>query len=467
MATIQEAIDQGKYQEALVLVDAAEGNDTSELLNFKGLALMRLGSLEEAATCFKQAMELDPTNTEADANRKAAALAITTTQCDAADNLFRAGKMQEAIDAYATIESSPAWSPAEALTKFQVLNNKGAALMNVERPQEAAAAFRAAVDLQPLHGDASHNLAAALKASGLAEEAAVEYDRCVQLRPQFFPAECGKAEALAALNRIDEALAVLEGAIGRNPEEARGYADRAFCHLKSGAIDEAIADYEKAGLLGDRSDEHKRLLAIALGQQADTLAQAGDNSSALEAYDKALANGFGEPNQDLLFNRALCLLHLDQKSRALEAFQEVTTTNPENYNAQRATGLLALQTEDPALAITALTAAVAGLPADTDARFNLGLAFAQLKPPQTEEALKHIRRVLQQNPNHAQALQIISVRGPSIHTPPPQPRVWLRMVRYWRASSPWRRPPPLLRLLTSHRHPCRRPPQLLRSLQHL
>ena len=68
---------------------------------------------------------------------------------------------------------------------FQALNNFGIALAAAGRADEAAAAFRRAITLNPTLPNLHENLARALQLLGRVDEAAAEFARGKQLRAEL------------------------------------------------------------------------------------------------------------------------------------------------------------------------------------------------------------------------------------------------------------------------------------------
>lgn len=82
------------------------------------------------------------------------------------------------------------------------------------------------------------------------------------------------------LERFPEAAEAARGAAALRASEPGPHADAAFALLKAKRVEEALREYDAAIELGDRSEETKRLQAIALSQRAVELDKAGAHEEA-------------------------------------------------------------------------------------------------------------------------------------------------------------------------------------------
>ncbi|MEA5541442.1 tetratricopeptide repeat protein [Limnoraphis robusta Tam1] len=95
-----------------------------------------------------------------------------------ANELLRAGKLDEAVVAYRTaIEENPCFSWA--------YHNLAEALTQQRRFEEAIVAYRQATQLNPQSAWTYHNLAAILTQQGLWTEAIAVYQKATEINPEF------------------------------------------------------------------------------------------------------------------------------------------------------------------------------------------------------------------------------------------------------------------------------------------
>ena len=107
----QALFDAGKFEEALAAASAADGDDA---IIVKGMALLRLGRVDESIAEFDRL----PASEIAKANRNAAVRTKVHLAVEAADALFRKGDAAAAAGAYGAIESL--MTNADEDVQFQV-----------------------------------------------------------------------------------------------------------------------------------------------------------------------------------------------------------------------------------------------------------------------------------------------------------------------------------------------------------
>lgn len=255
-----ELYRQGRFDEAVshydLAIQDAQSHDESrplhQLWNRRGLALCRLGRLEEARASFDQALQVDPECT--DAVNNIGVVLYRQKRFDESVAVFdeiiaqqpgyvrawynkgvvmdRLGRFRQAIDYYdqalllnpggARIWSNRGVSLGKlgdyeaALESFhrsialqpdrsEVCNNMGAALGKLRRYHEALFHFERAVDIDPLNADAWYNRGEALRRKGELERALDSYEHTIRIDAGHAGAWNGKGLALKALGREAEA----------------------------------------------------------------------------------------------------------------------------------------------------------------------------------------------------------------------------------------------------------------------
>jgi predicted O-linked N-acetylglucosamine transferase (SPINDLY family) len=138
-----------------------------EAHNNLGVALKNQGKLEEAAACYRRALELKPDYAEAHNNLGNA--------------LKNQGKLGGAIACYRRVlELRPDHAKAH--------NNLGLAAWDQGKLDEAAAYCRRALELKPDFAEAHNNLGNVLRNQGKLEEAVGCYRRALELKPDYVAA---------------------------------------------------------------------------------------------------------------------------------------------------------------------------------------------------------------------------------------------------------------------------------------
>ena len=174
------------------------------------------------------------------------------------NQFLESGNLDEAIAAYRhAIELNPeiSWS----------YHHLGEALTQQGKLEEAIAAYRRAIELNPDFSWSYHHLGDALAQQLQPEEAAAAFRKAIELNPQHFGSYCGLGESLAKLSQLDEAIATYRQAESLNPG-----AD--WIHNKLGEVLQqrtkldlqgAIASYYKAIELNpDNTETYYKLLEL-------------------------------------------------------------------------------------------------------------------------------------------------------------------------------------------------------------
>ncbi|MEM7394009.1 MAG: tetratricopeptide repeat protein, partial [Verrucomicrobiota bacterium] len=183
------------------------------------------------------------------------------------------GQAEDAASAYRrAIEIQPDFSYA--------YNNLGNLLREQNRLTEAVMAYEAALELEP-SGAGHNNLANALRELGRVPEAVAHYRQAIGIDPGFAVAWTNLGVALTDLGRLPEARDALKKALELKPEYAAAWNN--FGHLMKSAdeFDKAAEAYRKAlDYRPDLAEVHYNLGTI--------LALRNDPESAMASYRQAL-----------------------------------------------------------------------------------------------------------------------------------------------------------------------------------
>lgn len=338
------------------------------------------------------------------------------------------------------------------------LSLQGDALRGQQRLEEAAAAYQAALALQPSDAALRVRLAQMLAAQGqldaartaldeglalpgghaelltaqadllVAEGLNVErtaqavqaYQAAQQINPAYWLASAHLAQLYLTQGRPSAALTLVEAAAQRWPQEASLQALRGEALAATGRRQDAIAAYRSALDLAGAAPARQAQLATALGELQ---LAAGSFDAAEQSFQRALAS----QADDVAARVGLARLYTQLAQRAAatgnsaspvatdasrfelarSALQTVLDAQPAHVAAQTALGDLYAaygRTDD---AISAYQAAVTSDPAQA------GQAIARLSAlyrsaNRTEEALTFFRQVLRDKPGNVAALRALS-----------------------------------------------------------
>ena len=228
-----------------------------------GLAELKRGRIEIAATHFATALRLRP---------------------DAADSHYNLGLclagLGRTAEAMAQYERALAQRPDHA----QAHNNLGALLLGRDRPAEARAHLEQAVRLRPALAEAHCNLAAALLRAGDAARAWQSATEALRLRPEFAEAHVHAGNAAADLKRPAEARTHYEAALRLAPANVDARVNLANVLLEAGQLLEAVPHLEGVLRLAPGHLQARRNLAVSLMY----LQRPGDAVPHLEELARAL-----------------------------------------------------------------------------------------------------------------------------------------------------------------------------------
>ncbi|HET6328705.1 MAG TPA: tetratricopeptide repeat protein [Planctomycetaceae bacterium] len=161
-------------------------------------------------------------------------------------------------------------------------SNLGACYRALKRYDEAIAAFREAVRLQPGFVGASYNLAMALEAAGSPHEALQAYDEVLRLNSGYVEALNNRGALLSSLGRTDQAIESYRRAVACRPRAATLRYNLANSLSRCGHFEAATDEYRAAIRLDPAIAEAHNNLATAL----DAL---GRHEEALQSLERALA----------------------------------------------------------------------------------------------------------------------------------------------------------------------------------
>jgi len=170
---------------------------------------------------------------------------------------------------------------------IEALNNRGTALLNLQRPQDALSSF----------------------------------DEAVQLDPSFDEAHVNRGIALSRLKRDDEALAAFDRAIRINSNGAEAYNNRGNLFLRRYRLSDALRDYSAALRLRPAyADAHLNL--------GNVLKLMRRHEEAVSCYDRAisLAPGLVQAYS----NRATVLRTLKRPEEALVSLEAALRLKPDD-----------------------------------------------------------------------------------------------------------------------------------------
>ena len=159
--------------------------------------------------------------------------------------------------------------------------NRGNALHELKRFEEAVASYDRALTLRPDYAEAHSNRGNALHALKRFDEALVSYDRALAVRPDDAEAHSNRAATLHELGRFEEAVVSCDRALALRPDNVDALLNRGVALNELNRFQEALSSYDRA--LAARPDD-----AAALSNRAATLHELGRFEEAVASCDRAL-----------------------------------------------------------------------------------------------------------------------------------------------------------------------------------
>ncbi|MGQ9837221.1 MAG: tetratricopeptide repeat protein [Cyanobacteriota bacterium] len=291
--------------------------------------------------------------------------------------------------------------------------------------QQAEAAYRQVLSLQPNQPDALHLLGILYYQTGRLEEALAAISEAIRLKPGQAAFHSNLGAVLQALGRLEEAITHYTQAVALQPDHLQALFNLGFCHFQLGQYEQAEPYYrqvlashpEDAQVLTDLAQIYRARgwLSTAIGyleqalqieftaERARCLAELYQDSeqfeSAIALYQQLLSQ---DPQQATLYNLlGLALAQQGNWEKAITAFRQALSLEPSLAEAHLNLGTALLEQEKTREAIEAYQAALALQPDYPRAYFNLATAFGKLKDH--ERALDYYHVAIGLQPSYVEA----------------------------------------------------------------
>ncbi|MBI2569476.1 MAG: tetratricopeptide repeat protein [Candidatus Schekmanbacteria bacterium] len=320
---------------------------------------LALGDPDRAIAEYRKAVALDAEIVQAASNL--ASLYYDRQQYDLAREYYEKGleRVARAID-----KGKPA--PKEYAPAFYNLGN---CLFRLGLPDDAVAAFRRAILLDPEYQLAYVSLGNILFQRGQLADAEAAYRTALSFDASSPLAHFNLSSALLGQGKLEEAREHLEAIARRGDFPRAQYRLGDYYRLKGDAA-AAIAAYEK-GI----QDDPEHADAAAYGHLFGLYVSGNDAAQVLPLADSALARSANDPAIRGLVARAHLALH--QEDRAAEILEKLLAEHPERRETRHLRGSLQARRGDLAAADKSLAAAYRQGKAPLDA-LSWGLVVARL-----------------------------------------------------------------------------------------
>ncbi|MCX7791748.1 MAG: tetratricopeptide repeat protein [Chloroflexaceae bacterium] len=200
-------------------------------------------------------------------------------------------------------------------------------LLRQDNYADAEAAYRRALELQPVLPEAYLGLAQLQRARGDIGAAMEDVERALEQRSDYAEALLFKGKLYQELGRVAEARAAYDASIRANDRIPETYYRRAMLFMQAGREDRAIRDLQRAIRLQENFPEAHYWLGRAYYAQ-------GRLEPALKSFRRAFE--LNANYVDAVFFIGLVSEDLGRTADAISAYQTVISIDPNSYFASKA-----------------------------------------------------------------------------------------------------------------------------------
>ena len=321
------------------------GENSPLLFRFRGLALLGLGSYDDALHDFRRALKLDDNDAmsqigmgkilaRSSSNKKAAshfsrAIRIEPEQADhyylRGVSLMRIGQLRKALKDFNTVIRLEATHVDAHLDRSDLMIRNG-------KFADAAADLEVALKYSPHNPRCRLFRGRFLVARKMTEKAIEEFSASIQLDPENAAAYHARGEALKRLGKLDAAIVDFEKAIQLNSRHVDAYCSRGLCLAQQKKFETAIVELTKAA----GGVRFSRKFATVYECRAQVRFLIGRYAAAVDDYTTLInLKPEGHRFDRTLCGRGLAYLKLDEKEKAIEDFKLALRLNAKYQPAQR------------------------------------------------------------------------------------------------------------------------------------
>ena len=306
------------------------------------------------------------------------------------------------------------------------LSQQGSTLFELQRYQDALAAYQEAVNISPEFAPGWSGQGKTLSELKKYEEALAAYDQAIQIQPDYLEAWSGRGFVLRNLQRYPEAIASFDKALQLDDNSPKIWNAKGEVFSNLQQYNNAIQSYQKAVELQPNYYEawYSQGLAFHKLKQYDDAITAYETAIefkpdygqawyslgnslfnlnrfdyALEAYDKAVQY---RPNfYPAWFSRSNILITLRRYPQAIASYDQAIKYNPNDYQSWYSRGWALHQSQRYEEAIESYKKAAALKGNDAQIWYNLGNSQYILQ--KYKEAIASYDKAVRYKANHAES----------------------------------------------------------------
>ena len=207
-------------------------------------------------------------------------------------------------------DSISLWSDVIEKDELAVVayNNRGSALKEVNRVQDAIADFTKAIGYKPDYKSSLYNRGTAYKDINKLPEALADFNKALLLDPNFVEAYHNRGLTYDLMGQAELAIKDFNKALTFDANDVKVYVNRGVCYGKTNRMDLAIADFNKALVIDPKNSDAYSDLGLAHSHK-----QIYDK--AIEYYNKAIE--LKPKFTDAYFNRAIAYRNMKKMKEAI------------------------------------------------------------------------------------------------------------------------------------------------------
>jgi tetratricopeptide (TPR) repeat protein len=274
--------------------------------------------------------------------------------------MLAAGQAEAALH---TLAEALAIKPNDA----SLCNLLGLAAIELERPDQAEAAWQQALQLNPDFAEPHFNLGVLYHRDGRHADAQAHYGEALRLQPDSLAVRQNLANLLAATDRLDDAEALYREILRLMPEHADSHFNLALLLRQRGQDDAALAAFREAAWLDPASPEAPCWVGLLLAERREW-------DAAQAHYLHSL--GIDPAYVDAWCNFGLLLADRQQWAEAEQCLRHALTLAPDRAKLHANLGSVLLDRGDVTGAEAAIRQAIALAPNSAQAWSNLAVLLS-------------------------------------------------------------------------------------------
>ncbi len=314
----QQAGNLGQAESLCRQVLDAEAKNV-EALYLLGVVCHHQGRLDEAVTSYREAIRLKPDFAEAFTDLSHVLAALGRQEESIA--CYQQGLLLNYQHATGELPAAPSLPTSETA---ETLNDRGVALMNQGRFDEARACWQQSLNMGELP-EVHNNLGFLHAAHEEWEQAIGSYRRALALRPQYADALNNLGIALFQSRQVEEAVRCFRDALAVRPDFVLALNNLGNALLHQGKLEEAGDCYRQVlRLQPDNAQAHNHLGVVYSAQEKW--------DEALSCWERSLA--YNPNDSRTLRNRGKAFMAQGKDADALRSYQQALALNPNDSEVQ-------------------------------------------------------------------------------------------------------------------------------------